>query len=48
MARFLVVSYSTDWLFPSQQSREIVRALVETGRDVTFLELDSPSVTMRF
>jgi homoserine O-acetyltransferase/O-succinyltransferase len=41
-ARFLVVSYTSDWLFPSQQSREIVRALVETSRDVTYLELDSP------
>jgi homoserine O-acetyltransferase/O-succinyltransferase len=41
-ARFLVVSYTSDWLFPSQQSREIVRALVETGRDVSYLELDSP------
>ncbi|MFQ5733021.1 MAG: homoserine O-acetyltransferase [Planctomycetaceae bacterium] len=40
--RFLVVSYTTDWLFPSEQSRQIVRALVETGRDVSYLELDSP------
>ncbi|MCA9031975.1 MAG: homoserine O-acetyltransferase [Planctomycetaceae bacterium] len=41
-ARFLVVSYTTDWLFPTSQSREIVRALAETGRHVTFTELDSP------
>ena len=41
-ARFLVVSYTTDWLFPSEQSREIVRALVEAGRDVSYLDLDSP------
>lgn len=41
-ARFLVVSYTSDWLFPSEQSREIVRALVETRRDVSYLELDSP------
>lgn len=40
--RFLVVCYTTDWLFPSEQSREIVRALVETQRDVSFIELDSP------
>ena len=40
-ARFLVTSYSTDWLFPASQSREVVRALVEVGRDVTFVEFDS-------
>jgi len=41
-ARFLIASYNTDWLFPTVQSREIVRALVETGRHVSFVELDSP------
>jgi homoserine O-acetyltransferase/O-succinyltransferase len=41
-ARFLVVSYTTDWLFPTAQSREIVRALLQSGRDVSFAELDSP------
>mgnify|MGYP002625898413 CR=1 FL=1 len=41
-ARFLVVSYSSDWLFPTSQSKEIVRALLEQGRHVTFLEFDSP------
>lgn len=41
-ARFLVVSYTTDWLFPTAQSREVVRALLKGGKAVTFLELDSP------
>lgn len=41
-ARFLVVSYTTDWLFPTAQSREIVRALLQAGRHVSFAELDSP------
>jgi homoserine O-acetyltransferase len=41
-ASFLVVSYSTDWLFPTSQSKELVAALIETGRDVSFIELDSP------
>ncbi len=41
-ARFLVVSYTTDWLFPTSGSREVVSALVDAGRDVTFLEFDSP------
>ncbi len=41
-ARFLVVSYTSDWLFPTSQSQEIVRALLESGQDVSFMELDSP------
>ncbi|MCC7419530.1 MAG: homoserine O-acetyltransferase [Planctomycetaceae bacterium] len=41
-AHFLVISYSSDWLFPSSQSREIVRALLERRRHVTFAEFDSP------
>lgn len=40
-ARFLITSYTSDWLFPTSQSRELVSALLETGRDVTFLELES-------
>lgn len=42
LARFLVVSYNTDWLFPTDQSREVVRALIHAGRHVTFTELNSP------
>jgi len=41
-ARFLVISYNSDWLFPSVQSREIVTALVAAQRDVSYIELDSP------
>ncbi|MCA9023639.1 MAG: homoserine O-acetyltransferase [Planctomycetaceae bacterium] len=41
-ARFLVVAYTTDWLFPTPQSREIVRALMEARKHVSFAELDSP------
>jgi homoserine O-acetyltransferase len=41
-ARFLVVSYTTDWLFPTEQSRAIVRALIQAQRHVTFTELISP------
>lgn len=40
-ARFLVMSYTTDWLFPSSQSREIVAALLSSGRHVTYLERES-------
>jgi homoserine O-acetyltransferase len=41
-ARFLFISYSTDWLFPTTQSREIVRALLSNGKPVSFVEIDSP------
>ena len=41
-ARFLVVSYNTDWLFPTEQSRAIVRSLIGAGRHVSFAELNSP------
>ncbi len=40
-ARFLVTSYDTDWLFPASQSREIVTALIQQRRHVTYLELQS-------
>lgn len=40
-AHFLVTSYDTDWLFPASQSREIVSALVKSGRHVSYLNLHS-------
>lgn len=41
-ARCLFVSYSTDWLFPTAQTLEMVRALLGNGKDVSFIEIDSP------
>ncbi|MBE3069490.1 MAG: homoserine O-acetyltransferase [Planctomycetes bacterium] len=41
-AEFLVVSTSSDWLFPTYQSKAIVRALQANGAATTFVELDSP------
>jgi homoserine O-acetyltransferase len=41
-AKFLVVSFSTDWRFPPERSREIVEALVESGRDLAYAEIDAP------
>ncbi len=41
-AKTLVVSYTSDWLFSSWQSREIVRALMSNGKDVSSVEMDSP------
>ena len=39
-AKYLVISFSSDWLFPTAQSREMVRALTKAGRDVSFCEVD--------
>ena len=41
-ARYLVVSYDTDWLFPTSQSKELVRSLLQAKRHVTYAELPSP------
>jgi len=40
-ARFLVVSYDSDWLYPTPQSKEIVQSLVSGGKHVSFIELHS-------
>ena len=40
-AEMLVISISSDWLFPTRQAKEIVRALKACGVPTTFLELDS-------
>ena len=37
--RFLVVSFSSDWLFPTAQSRAIVRALNRAGANSSFVEI---------
>jgi homoserine O-acetyltransferase len=41
-ARFLITSYTSDWLFPTSQSRELVSALIDADKHVTFVEFDSP------
>jgi homoserine O-acetyltransferase len=40
-SRFLVISFSSDWLYPSYQSQEMVRALRGRNRDVAYVELQS-------
>jgi len=42
LAQYLFVSYSSDWLFTSEQAREIVRALLANDKYVSFIEIDSP------
>lgn len=41
-ADFLVVSFTTDWRFAPERSREIVEALLANGRRVTYAEVDAP------
>lgn len=41
-SRYLITSYTTDWLFTTSQSQTLVNALVAARRHVTFLELTSP------
>ena len=40
--KFLLVSFSTDWRFSPARSREIVKALLENRRDVSYAEIDAP------
>jgi homoserine O-acetyltransferase len=40
-AKFLVVSFSSDWRFSPARSREIVRALLDADRDVSYVEIES-------
>jgi len=41
-ARFCIVSFDTDWLYPTSESRNIVHALHAAGREASFVELSSP------
>ena len=42
MATFLVVSFTTDWRFSPERSREIVKALLDNRCKVTYAEIDAP------
>jgi len=41
-AAFLVISFTSDWRFAPARSREIVRALLDNRRVVSYLEIDAP------
>ena len=38
-AKFLILSFSSDWLYPSKDSKEIVRALKKNNLEVTYCEI---------
>jgi len=40
-AKFLVVSFTSDWLYPTYQSKTMVQAMKKTGRDVSFCEIEA-------
>jgi homoserine O-acetyltransferase len=40
-AKFLVISFTSDWLYPTYQARDIVKALKKNGRDVSFCEIEA-------
>ncbi|MGV8804713.1 MAG: homoserine O-succinyltransferase MetX [Polaromonas sp.] len=41
-AKFLLVSFTTDWRFSPARTREIVKALLDNQRDVSYAEIDAP------
>ena len=40
--KFLLVSFTTDWRFSPKRSRELVKALLDNQRDVSYAEIDAP------
>jgi homoserine O-acetyltransferase len=40
-AKFLVVSFTSDWLYPTYQSKDMVKAMKKNGLDVSFCEIEA-------
>jgi homoserine O-acetyltransferase len=38
----LVLSFSSDWLFPPYQSQELTDGLLRAGKDVTYVNIETP------
>ncbi|SFF84912.1 homoserine O-succinyltransferase MetX [Neptunomonas qingdaonensis] len=41
-AKFMLIAFTTDWRFSPERSREILDALMDAGKDVSYTEIDSP------
>jgi homoserine O-acetyltransferase len=41
-ARFCIISFDTDWLYPTSESRKMAHALNAVGAPVSFMELAAP------
>ena len=39
--RWLIISYTSDWLFPAQQSKQIVESLLHLGKSVSYCNIPS-------
>lgn len=39
--KFLVISYSSDWLYPTYQAKELVQSLKRASQDVSFCEIEA-------
>ena len=42
-AKFLIISFTTDWRFSSDRSQELVKALLDNERQVTYLNISAPN-----
>ena len=40
-AKFFIISFTSDWLYPTQENKDIVIALNAIGADVGFVEIES-------
>lgn len=41
-SKFLIISFESDWLYPPEQSRQIVKILKRANKSVTYMNLNSP------
>jgi homoserine O-acetyltransferase len=41
-ANFLVISFTSDWRFPPERSLEIVKALLDAKKPVSYADIDAP------
>lgn len=41
LIKYLVVSFSSDWLYPTYQAKELVQSLKRCGQDVSFVEIEA-------
>ncbi|MFA5879620.1 MAG: homoserine O-acetyltransferase [Candidatus Margulisiibacteriota bacterium] len=42
MAKFLIIAFKSDWLYPPQDSKKIVNAFLKLNKEVSYFESDSP------
>ena len=39
--KYLIISFTSDWLFPTRENKEIVETLNSLSRNVSFLEIET-------